>query len=884
MHPSLFHLSCCMVESHSSLRVGRVIGIAYIIRSGVTFSTESSSFSKHPSTNEKRLRLYTYIAVHLTLEMSAPVFLPLLDPTAASLIPALSLLGPLLIPADLLSAIVPTLPAQASYYVQAEGSDVDLISYLDNGAEKIVVSGSQLEQVEGVPRERIIVKIDEGSVSDVQELSKLACGIVISSDSVYTAKSLGLSDTHVFLQPSSPSPSTLAGQIKSAFPSSYILPASILTTTSTTSTHLSIPDAFLSLITSDRPDGLFPTIVSGSSRPLGMVYSSRESIAEAITTQKGVYQSRKHGLWRKGETSGAVQELLSVRLDCDSDALLFEVVQHGGGFCHLPQSTCFGNSTGLVKLEQTLQSRLASAPEGSYTKRLFTDDKLLRSKIMEEAEELCDAQTKEEVAFEAADLVYFALTRCVSKGVALKEIEKALDQKSLKVTRRKGDAKPKWEEKIGASGSGSVPQSKTEQVNGTVPKEGSKPTEPVPAAFPEADGPIKMRNVTLSSLDKAETAKLLLRPVLNSLAMIDKVKPIVERVRKEGDAGLKAMTKQFDKADLPSNVSLPPFATPSEDVLPASVRKAIDQAYANVKAFHAAQTDKEALVVETMPGVVCTRFARPIARVGIYVPGGTAVLPSTAIMLGVPAQVAGCKEIVLATPPRPDGSISPEVLYVAKLVGVTCILKAGGAQAVAAMAYGTNEVPKVDKIFGPGNQWVTAAKMLVQNDTDALVAIDMPAGPSEVLVSLSSVPFILWLMTQVIADHTANPVFVASDLLSQAEHGTDSQVVLVAINLSPALLTQIEEQIDVQARALPRVAIAKEAIKKSLIVQVASLKEGVDFSNEYAPEHLILHLEDSAGCVRDIENAGSVFVGPFSPERYVTVPPLPFLRTLEIAR
>jgi phosphoribosyl-ATP pyrophosphohydrolase/phosphoribosyl-AMP cyclohydrolase/histidinol dehydrogenase len=329
------------------------------------------------------------------------------------------------------------------------------------------------------------------------------------------------------------------------------------------------------------------------------------------------------------------------------------------------------------------------------------------------------------------------------------------------------------------------------------------------------------------------------------------------------------MTKQFDKAELTSNVLLPPFATPSADVLPPNVRDAIDAAYENVRKFHAAQVDGKVLEVETMPGIVCSRFARPIARVGIYVPGGTAVLPSTAIMLGVPAQVAGCKEIVLATPPRPDGSISPEVLYVAKLAGVTCILKAGGAQAVAAMAYGTDEVPKVDKIFGPGNQWVTAAKMLVQNDTDALVGIDMPAGPSEVLVR-SSISSLFGagqqLTLQVIADKSANPIFVASDLLSQAEHGTDSQVVLVAIDLSDSLLREIELQIDEQARALPRVAIAKEAIKKSIIVKVASLEEGMAFSNEYAPEHLILHLEDSKGAVRQVENAGSVFVGAFSPE------------------
>jgi len=235
----------------------------------------------------------------------------------------------------------------------------------------------------------------------------------------------------------------------------------------------------------------------------------------------------------------------------------------------------------------------------------------------------------------------------------------------------------------------------------------------------------------------------------------------------------------------------------------------------------------------------------------LYVPGGTAILPSTALMLGIPAQVAGCKEIVLATPPRPDGSISPEVMYVAHLVGASVILKAGGAQAVAAMAYGTKTVPKVDKIFGPGNQWVTAAKMLVQNDTDALVSIDMPAGPSEVLV---------------IADHTANPAFVAADLLSQAEHGVDSQVILIAIDLTSEHLAQIEREVDEQANALPRVDIVRVSISNSLIVKAKTVEEAFAFSNDYAPEHLILHLDNAAQKVSLVENAGSVFVGPYTPE------------------
>ena len=671
--------------------------------------------------------------------MSTPHFLPLLDPTAATLLPSLALLGPVLIPSTLLAAVLPTLPPTASYYVEATQSPDDLISLLDGGASRIVVTAEQIRSLSGqVDKDRLILSTTEAELESLKDLVLSVSGVYLQIDSATTAKSLGLK-ADVYLVPSSPSPSALVDSIRTTRPSVFVLPTSLLTTGSTTSSHLSIADAFLAPIISDRPDALYPTIVSSythSSQPLGLVYSSRESVAEAIKTAKGVYQSRKHGLWRKGETSGAVQDVTSIRADCDSDALLFEVVQHGGGFCHLPQSTCFGNTFGLAKLTDTLKSRFESAPEGSYTKRLFSDEKLLRSKIMEEAEELCDAQTKEEIAFEAADLVYFALTRCISKGVEWRDVERALDRKSLKVTRRKGDAKPKWEEKVSGAGAGAVAGAAAAEV-----KPESKATEPVPKAFPESttdDAPIKCRSTTLSELDDKAKKALLLRPVLNSLAMIEKVKPIVERVRKEGDAGLKAMTSQFDKAQLESNVLLPPFATPGEDVLPPSVRNAIDVAYDNVKTFHQAQAEKEPLKVTTMPGVVCSRFVRPIARVGVYVPGGTAILPSTAIMLGVPAQVAGCKEIVMATPPRPDGSISPEVLYVAKLVGVTCILKAGGAQAVAAMAYGTDEVPKVDKIFGPGNQWVTAAKMLVQNDTDALVSIDMPAGPSEVLVSAES--------------------------------------------------------------------------------------------------------------------------------------------------
>ncbi|KAF6762292.1 histidinol dehydrogenase-domain-containing protein [Ephemerocybe angulata] len=550
------------------------------------------------------------------------------------------------------------------------------------------------------------------------------------------------------------------------------------------------------------PMACFPTIVATETgHSLGLVYSSNESVKESILTGKGVYQSRKHGLWRKGETSGATQDVVSIRADCDSDSLEFRVVQHGAGFCHLNRESCFAEASGLPALERVLASRLESAPEGSYTRRLFNDADLLRSKIMEEADELCRAETKEDVAFEAADLFYFALTKCTAAGVSIADIERPSG------SRRRNPRLP------------------------------LRPAPPAPK--PKVDGPIRMNTYDLVQSSTEERAQLLRRPVLKSDEMIEKVKPIVDEVRKRGDAALLDFTAKFDRAKLSSTVIFPPFTQESMQ-LSDNIRDAIDVAYSNIHKFHDAQNNDTPLVVETMPGVVCSRFARPIARVGLYVPGGTAILPSTALMLGIPAQVAGCKEIVLATPPRPDGSISPEVMYVAHLVGASAILKAGGAQAVAAMAYGTETVPKVDKIFGPGNQWVTAAKMLVQNDTDALVLV--------------------------IADHTANPAFVAADLLSQAEHGVDSQVVLVAVDLKADHLAAIEQEVEKQALALERVDIIRQSIAKSNIVKVATVEEAIAFSNDYAPEHLILHLEQAKEQVERIENAGSVFVGPYTPE------------------
>lgn len=644
------------------------------------------------------------------------MFLPLFDSGSDELQKALARISPIVYPHSSWPSTVTSTP----FLLLDHNDSVDLeeiVTFLDAGIEKLVVPLAWAKEIIGlIPFDRLFLLVDVGNFSAVTDTIRNGVSGVLLKTPVVDIDLISsiaqfFSGSSVYVFPgSSVSPTTSMLRELQGIGAAMVIPTSQLTVGLSTSSQLNVAEAFLASVTSDRPDGLFPTVVSSQSgHTLGLVYSSTTSVTESIVTGKGVYQSRNRGLWRKGETSGATQDVVRISLDCDSDSLEFRVVQNGAGFCHLERESCFGETSGLPALEKTLQSRFESAPEESYTKRLFQDPDLLRSKIMEEADELCRAESAENVAFEAADLIYFALAKCVSAGVSISDVEQSLDRKAKKVSRRPGNAKPQW----------------------TSPKSSTIPAQP--SASVDPDAPIKMRTSTLSTISTTERAQLLRRPVLNSQEMIAKVQPIVEQVRQKGDAALLELTAKFDKAQLETTTIFPPYS-PQSMVLEPAVKNAIEQAYSNIHKFHEAQNTPP-LTVETMPGVKCSRFARPITRVGLYVPGGTAILPSTALMLGIPAQVAGCQEVVLATPPRPDGSISPEVMYVAHLVGATAVLKAGGAQAIAALAYGTETVPKVDKIFGPGNQWVTAAKMFVQNDTDALVSIDMPAGPSEVLVS-----------------------------------------------------------------------------------------------------------------------------------------------------
>ncbi|WP_407521179.1 histidinol dehydrogenase [Lacibacter sp. MH-610] len=344
---------------------------------------------------------------------------------------------------------------------------------------------------------------------------------------------------------------------------------------------------------------------------------------------------------------------------------------------------------------------------------------------------------------------------------------------------------------------------------------------------------------------KVEWAKLLQRPVMDSSSLEASVKNILFEVKANGDEALKRFATIFDKVSVPELQVTEAEITSALALVSNELKEAIQLAKKNIETFHAIQTTAAAKI-ETMPGVVCWRKAVAIEKVGLYIPGGTAPLFSTILMLAVPAKIAGCKEIILCTPPAKDGSINAAILYTAQLCGITKIYKTGGAQAIAAMAYGTETIPQVYKIFGPGNQYVTAAKQLVQKDG---VAIDMPAGPSEVCV---------------MADETANPVFVAADLLSQAEHGVDSQVLLVST--SEQLINNTAAEMDKQLGALPRKELAAKALENSKAVLVNNVDEMIELVNTYAAEHLIISCSNDEVIAERITNAGSMFLGNYSPE------------------
>jgi len=355
-----------------------------------------------------------------------------------------------------------------------------------------------------------------------------------------------------------------------------------------------------------------------------------------------------------------------------------------------------------------------------------------------------------------------------------------------------------------------------------------------------------LKTYQYKDLNKAQIDELISRNADPNHAIQDSVLNIINEVKQTGDQALKSFASKFDKVELNSlyldSAEIEELAmTISRDQM-----RALEIAFQNIYKFHQSQLRKER-TVETMPGVKCWREIRPIEKVGLYIPGGSAVLPSTLLMLGIPARIAGCREIVVCSPPQNNGKINGFVAYCLKLLGIEKIYLVGGAQAIAAMAFGTESIPKVNKVFGPGNQFVTKAKGIIQGITD--VSIDMPAGPSEVLV---------------IADETSTPAFIAADLLAQAEHGHDSQAILVCTD--ELIANNVQTEIIAQLAVLPRKELAEKAMQNSYIILVETIQEAIQFSNTYAPEHLILEVDQWQSISSQIVNAGSVFLGHLTPE------------------
>jgi histidinol dehydrogenase len=350
---------------------------------------------------------------------------------------------------------------------------------------------------------------------------------------------------------------------------------------------------------------------------------------------------------------------------------------------------------------------------------------------------------------------------------------------------------------------------------------------------------------TIINPNKNDWSELIKRPT-KSIESLDKiVKQVFEEIQYKGDEAIQKYTHLYDKVELKDITVKADVISAAKNSISEKLKNAICLAKENIEKFHVSQKE-EKKIIETVPGVQCWRESRAIEKVGIYIPGGSAPLFSTVLMLGVPAKIAGCKEIVLCTPPDKNGNINPAILFAAELVGVTKVVAVGGIQAIGGLTFGTQSIPKVDKILGPGNQFVTAAKQMAQNYG---VAIDMPAGPSEVLV---------------ITDQTSTPAFVAADLLSQAEHGPDSQVILLSTDEN--VVIKIIEEVQIQLEELPRKEITAKALENSRFIVLSTLDEGIEFSNLYAPEHLILATEKANQLIDKIQNAGSVFIGNYSCE------------------
>ncbi|HZW08317.1 MAG TPA: histidinol dehydrogenase, partial [Phycisphaerales bacterium] len=550
---------------------------------------------------------------------------------------------------------------------------------------------------------------------------------------------------------------------------------------------------------------------------------SPESLRAAVAERRGVYYSRsRQALWRKGESSGDTQDLLRIDIDCDRDALRFTVRQRGRGFCHTGARTCFGDSRGLHALARRLAQPPESRDPASYTSRLLRDPALLASKLREEAAELCDAQAPDDIAHEAADVLYFTLARLAAAGVSLDAVERELDRRALKVSRRPGDAKMQHGEHGEHAG---------RNTEANTPAPASTPCPPAPAVLKRGAAHTNRLLRTVQPSDVPTLRRTAIDPETLTAASA-----IVGDVRRRGEPAVRFHAERLgDVADgAPLVIDRAELAR-ALDAIDREDRAVLERAAARIRAFADAQRASLLGLVLPIPGGQAGHWIAPVERAGCYAPGGRYPLPSSVLMTAVTARAAGVREVFVASP-RP----TPITLAASAIAGADALLAVGGAQAIAALAYGCPPLPPCDIVVGPGNRYVTAAKQLVAGH----VAIDMLAGPSELLV---------------IADDSADPAVVAADLLAQAEHDTDACAVLVST--SADLLEAVERELAAQLQTLSTAATARAALANGYAVVACDIDEAIALADRFAPEHLEILTRDADAIARRCAHYGAAFVG-----------------------
>ena len=704
------------------------------------------------------------------------------------------------------------------------------LEWLDAGARRVILGTAATPEVlDGLPSERVIAALDardgevvvegwrRGTGRDVlgrmNELDGLAAGYLVTFVEVEgTLGGIPLDRVPPLVAAAGSARVTVAGGVREAAELAELdrLGADAQVGMAIYSGRMRLADALAAPLRSDRPDGLWPTMVEAADgRLLGLAWSSRESLRAAIEERRGVYQSRSRGLWRKGDTSGATQELLRVAVDCDRDALRFTVRQRGSGFCHTGAASCFDSAVspapvGFAGLEPRLRERLRTPEADSLTARLAGDAELLRGKLIEEAHELAEAETKGEAVAEFADLYYFALTRLLRAGGSLEDVDRELTRRALKVRRR-------------------------------------TPRPPAhPAGQPAGDDPRAAATGILPSIGLDEAVRAV-RATARDPEALRTAGEILDDVERRGEPALREHAERLGDLAPGDDLLLDGDALAgAHEALPAAERRLLRRVAERIRTFAEAQRASASDLDVRLPGGRGGHRLAPIETVGCYAPGGRFPLPSSVLMTAIPPRVAGARSVWVASP-RP----TPAMQAAAFLAGADGLLAVGGAQAIAALAFGVGGVPRCGKVVGPGNRFVTAAKRHLYGR----VGLDTIAGPSELLV---------------VASPEAEPARVAADLLAQAEHDPDAVPLLCAFDA--ATVEAVRARAVQQLATLPTASIARQALAAGGALIAADPDEAVKICDAVAPEHLHLHGARAESLAARVQRYGSLFLGGATPE------------------